>query len=81
MWTLLNLLNLFMAWLVLVGGWTVAASSIDSALAEKSRGGCTSRAGGDQLPQSAATGPAPLLWFPVTTGTESRSAVLTQPFA
>lgn len=75
-WTLLNL---FTVRLLLVGGWTVAASSIDFALAEKSRGGCASRAGGDQLPQLAATGPAPLLWFSVTAGTESCSAELTQP--
>lgn len=78
-WTRLNMFYMFMLWYVLVGGWTVAASSIDFALAEKSCGGCTSCAGCNQLPQFAATGPAPLLWFSVTAGTESCSAELTQP--
>lgn len=73
------LLNLFTVRLLLVGGWTVAASGVHFALAEKSCGGRASRAGGDQLPQLAATGPAPLLWFSVAAGTGSCSAELTQP--
>lgn len=75
-WTMLYT---FMLWCVLVGGWTVTASSIDFTLAEKSCGGCTSCVGCNQLPQFAAVGPAPLFWFSVTAGTEICSAVLTQP--
>lgn len=74
-WTVLNTFNLY----VLVGGWIVAACSIDFTLAEKSCGGCTSRVGCNQLPQFAATGPASLLWFSVTAGTGGCSAELTQP--
>lgn len=75
----LTLLDMFTLWCILVGGWTVAVSGIDFTLAEKSHGGRASRDDCDQLPQFAAAGPAALLWFSVSAGTESYSAELTQP--